>query len=122
MSIYLPSSAALNKKFMDWKLERGGVNRVTITQGMWPIIGRKLARSTSGIICLLQDMIELMHDVTLKTVMGQCLDTQCLTEDNRPKLEAFNMDRYNAIVKYKTSYYSFQLPVALAMYMVMYSN
>lgn len=28
------------------------------------------------------------------------------------------MDRYNTIVKYKTAYYSFQLPVALAMYMV----
>jgi len=28
------------------------------------------------------------------------------------------MDRYNGIVKYKTSYYSFHLPVALAMAMV----
>jgi len=37
MSMYLPSSAAVNKKFMD---------RVTITQGMRPIIGRKLVRST----------------------------------------------------------------------------
>ena len=29
----------------------------------------------------------------------------------------FDMNRYNAIVKYKTSYYSFFLPVALAMNM-----
>lgn len=27
------------------------------------------------------------------------------------------MCRYNAIVKYKTAYYSFQLPVALALYL-----
>lgn len=62
--------------------------------------------------------MELFHDVTLKTAMGQCLDVQCLNEENRPKLQLFTMDRYNAIVKYKTAYYSFQLPVALALYMV----
>ena len=28
------------------------------------------------------------------------------------------MERYNAIVKYKTSFYSFYLPIALSMYMV----
>lgn len=28
------------------------------------------------------------------------------------------MDRYNAIVKYKTAYYSFVMPITLAMYFV----
>lgn len=63
------------------------------------------------------NIVELFHDVTLKTVMGQCLDLQSALENSRPNLEKFTMDRYNAIVKYKTAYYSFQLPVALAMYM-----
>jgi hypothetical protein len=35
-----------------------------------------------------------------------------------PLLSSYTMDRYSAIVKYKTSYYSFYLPVVLAMAMV----
>jgi hypothetical protein len=35
-----------------------------------------------------------------------------------PFLSSYTMDRYSAIVKYKTSYYSFYLPVVLAMAMV----
>lgn len=63
------------------------------------------------------NVVELFHDATLKTVMGQCLDLQCLDENNRPDFNKFTMSRYSSIVKYKTAYYSFQLPVALAMYM-----
>ncbi|CAG9831692.1 unnamed protein product [Diabrotica balteata] len=61
-------------------------------------------------------IIELFHDVTLKTSMGQSLDCLCL-QDGKPRLDQFTMKRYNSIVKYKTSYYSFQLPVALGMYL-----
>lgn len=60
--------------------------------------------------------IELFHDVTFKTSMGQMLDCMCI-KNGRPDFEKFTMKRYNTIVKYKTSYYSFQLPVALAMYL-----
>ncbi|GLH15155.1 Farnesyl pyrophosphate synthase [Gryllus bimaculatus] len=35
----------------------------------------------------------------------------------KPNLDNFTMTRYTAIVKYKTAYYSFYLPVALAMHM-----
>jgi len=45
MSINLLSSAAVNEKFMNWKLGGGG-NNVKISQGKRPIKGRKLARST----------------------------------------------------------------------------
>ncbi|RZF44697.1 hypothetical protein LSTR_LSTR000649 [Laodelphax striatellus] len=62
------------------------------------------------------DLIELFHDVALKTNFGQALDM--LSEQTRDlKLENFTMDRYNSIVKYKTAYYTFQLPIALAMHM-----
>lgn len=64
------------------------------------------------------NVVELFHDVFLKTAMGQCLDLQSTNENNRPDLSKFTMSRYSSIVKYKTAYYSFQLPVALAMYMV----
>ncbi|XP_015836774.1 farnesyl pyrophosphate synthase isoform X1 [Tribolium castaneum] len=60
--------------------------------------------------------MELFHDVTLKTSMGQALDCLC-NKDGKPNLELFTMNKYNSIVKYKTAYYTFQLPVALAMYM-----
>ncbi|KAF4520807.1 hypothetical protein B566_EDAN002385 [Ephemera danica] len=63
------------------------------------------------------EILELFHDVTLKTSMGQSLDLLSCPQGQKPKLDLFTMKRYNTIVKYKTAYYSFQLPVALAMYM-----
>jgi len=47
--------------------------------------------------------------------MGQVLDIQARSDAT---LELFTMERYQAIVKYKTAYYTFQLPVVLAMYLV----
>ncbi|KAF5303655.1 hypothetical protein FQA39_LY09902 [Lamprigera yunnana] len=60
--------------------------------------------------------MELFHESIMKTSMGQSLDVLC-TYDGLPQLEMFTMNRYNAIVTYKTAYYSFQLPVALALYL-----
>lgn len=59
-------------------------------------------------------ILELFQNGTLQTSVGQCLDTMCMADD-KPNFDSFTMDRYNAIVKHKTSYYSFYLPVALAM-------
>nr|CAI5863584.1 unnamed protein product [Callosobruchus analis] len=60
---------------------------------------------------------ELFHEITTKTIMGQSLDMICMNPDGTPRLDLFTMNRASAIVKYKTAYYSFQLPVALAMYL-----
>ena len=49
--------------------------------------------------------------------MGQTVDLLS-TPGGKPDLDKFTMNRYNSMVKYKTAYYSFHLPVALAMYMV----
>lgn len=57
-------------------------------------------------------LMEVVHDVTYKTIFGQSLDTR--TGQDR-RMETYTMERYSSIVKYKTSYYSFYLPVALAM-------
>jgi farnesyl diphosphate synthase len=54
----------------------------------------------------------------MKTSMGQSLDLLSCQFGQKPQLDMFTMSRYNTIVKYKTAYYSFQLPVALAMHMV----
>lgn len=60
-------------------------------------------------------IMDLFHDMALKTAMGHCLDTH--SHRDGLNLDRFTMKRYNAIVRYKTSYYTFQMPVALAMYM-----
>lgn len=62
-------------------------------------------------------ILETFHDITLKTAMGQSLDIVTAKCFKSNKLDKFTMDRYKSIVKYKTSYYSFQLPVSLAMFM-----
>ncbi|RWS00450.1 isoprenyl diphosphate synthase-like protein [Dinothrombium tinctorium] len=48
---------------------------------------------------------------------GQCLDGLTTQEGSKPDFSLFTASRYAAIVKYKTSLYSFDLPVRLAMYL-----
>lgn len=63
-------------------------------------------------------LMELFLETTFQTVVGQCLDmTTAPPESVTTDFSKFNMERYNAIVKWKTSYYSFYLPVAIALYM-----
>lgn len=50
--------------------------------------------------------------------MGQCLDMLVAHDFKSNNLNKYTMENYNAIVKYKTAYYSFFLPVCLAMRMV----
>ncbi|XP_078040915.1 farnesyl pyrophosphate synthase-like isoform X2 [Augochlora pura] len=61
----------------------------------------------------------LFLDSTLKTITGQSLDMMSMDNGNEKKfnLDLYTMDRYNAIVKYKTAYYTCVLPVTAAMYL-----
>ncbi|KAL2255893.1 hypothetical protein VTK26DRAFT_2526 [Humicola hyalothermophila] len=63
------------------------------------------------------DFLELYHEVTYQTEIGQLCDLLTAPED-KVNLDNFSMDKYRFIVIYKTAYYSFYLPVALAMYML----
>jgi farnesyl diphosphate synthase len=56
-------------------------------------------------------LVDLVMETTLQTELGQLLDIKC---DTAP-LSAFTLERWTAIVKYKTAFYSFYLPVAMAM-------
>ena len=56
-------------------------------------------------------LVDLMLETTLQTELGQLLDTMC---DNLT-LADFSLDRWRAIVTYKTAFYSFYLSVAFAM-------
>lgn len=61
------------------------------------------------------DLIELFHEVTWQTELGQLCDLITAPEDH-VDLNNFGMDKYTFIVIYKTAYYSFYLPVALALH------
>ncbi|PQE28557.1 farnesyl pyrophosphate synthetase protein [Rutstroemia sp. NJR-2017a WRK4] len=61
------------------------------------------------------DLLELFHETTWQTELGQLCDLLTAPED-KVDLDNFSMDKYTFIVTYKTAYYSFYLPVALALY------
>lgn len=62
------------------------------------------------------DILNLFSKYHKKTVQGECLDVLISTDwGKKSNLDLFSMDRYNTIVKHKTSYYSFVLPFVLAM-------
>lgn len=61
------------------------------------------------------DLLELFHDVTFQTELGQLLDLITAPED-RVDLSKFSLEKHSFIVIFKTAYYSFYLPVALAMF------
>lgn len=57
------------------------------------------------------DMVELFHEVSFKTELGQSCDLLVEGES----LENYNMEKYEFIVRFKTAFYSFYLPVVLAL-------
>jgi farnesyl diphosphate synthase len=64
------------------------------------------------------DLVELLLDVTQKTECGQLLDlTSQAMNAKQLDLSRFTEERYKSIVKYKTAFYSFYLPVAMGMIM-----
>ncbi|KAF7301192.1 Fructose-bisphosphate aldolase [Mycena indigotica] len=62
------------------------------------------------------DLLEIFHETTFQTELGQLIDLITAPEDS-VDLNKFSLDKHRLIVIYKTAYYSFYLPVALAMYM-----
>jgi polyprenyl synthetase len=53
--------------------------------------------------------------VTLQTELGQLLDTTTAPVDKPADFTKFTPERHSSIVVYKTAFYSFYLPVRLAM-------
>lgn len=59
-------------------------------------------------------LLELFHETTYRTEMGQLVDLITAPEDH-VDLARFSIQKHAFIVQYKTAYYSFYLSVALAM-------
>lgn len=62
------------------------------------------------------DLLDLFHEVTFQTELGQLMDLVTADEEH-VDLDKFSLQKHSFIVIFKTAYYSFYLPVALAMYM-----
>ncbi len=54
----------------------------------------------------------------MQTITGQCLDMKAAPESDEVNFTHYTLPKYEAIVKWKTAFYSFYLPVACAMYLV----
>ncbi|KAJ6543980.1 farnesyl-diphosphate synthase [Mycena capillaripes] len=61
------------------------------------------------------DLVEIFLETTHQTDMGQLIDLITAPEE-KVDLSKFSLDKHRLIVIYKTAYYSFYLPIALAMY------
>ncbi|KLP06658.1 probable Farnesyl pyrophosphate synthase [Fusarium fujikuroi] len=60
------------------------------------------------------DMFELLQETTHQTELGQMCDL--IASEGKFDSSKFSMHKYRFIVTYKTAYYSFYLPIALALY------
>ncbi|KAF4610428.1 hypothetical protein D9613_007036 [Agrocybe pediades] len=60
------------------------------------------------------DLLDLFHETTYQTEMGQLVDLITAPED-KVDLSKFSLERHRLIVIYKTAFYSFYLPVACAL-------
>jgi len=61
------------------------------------------------------DFVELFHETTFQTELGQLMDLLTAPED-KVDLSKFSIEKHAYIVEFKTAYYSFFLPIALAMH------
>ncbi|KAH8978289.1 farnesyl diphosphate synthase [Lactarius akahatsu] len=86
------------------------VNDALILEGAIFQMIRKHFRKESYYV----DIIDLLHEVSYQTEMGQLVDLITAPEDS-VDLSKFSLARHSTIVIYKTALYSFYLPVALAL-------
>ncbi|CAG2167130.1 unnamed protein product [Oppiella nova] len=63
------------------------------------------------------NIMETFHEMMRYTTYGQHMDMASNCNNTGPRFDLFTKSRYETIVKYKTSYYTFVLPVRLAMYL-----
>lgn len=63
-------------------------------------------------------LLELFHEAMLVTTVGESLDLQMALL----RVGDFTMERYSAIVRNKTAFYSFYLPIAAAMRMAGFTD
>eukprot|EP00747_Dinoflagellata_sp_TGD_P073619 gnl/TRDRNA2_/TRDRNA2_157982_c0_seq1.p1 gnl/TRDRNA2_/TRDRNA2_157982_c0~~gnl/TRDRNA2_/TRDRNA2_157982_c0_seq1.p1 ORF type:complete len:434 (-),score=76.56 gnl/TRDRNA2_/TRDRNA2_157982_c0_seq1:279-1580(-) len=78
----------------------------------------RILKSHFGTASYYLQLVDLFHEKTFQTECGQLADTRCANME----LKEFTLSRWTWISKYKTSFYSFYLPVALGMYFVGFTS
>jgi farnesyl diphosphate synthase len=68
------------------------------------------------------ELVDLFHETIFQTEIGQLNDTRSQLPNRGPQvdLSRYTLHRYQQIVKYKTAFYSFYIPVAAAMLLAGY--
>jgi farnesyl diphosphate synthase len=87
------------------------INDAFMLEGSIYVLLKKYFRNHKSYV----DMLELFHETTFQTELGQTCDLLTAPEDH-VDLNKFSMDKFSFIVIYKTAFYSFYLPVALALH------
>ncbi|XP_072106065.1 farnesyl pyrophosphate synthase [Mobula birostris] len=99
-----------------WYRKEGvGLDAINDSYLLESAIYRLLRRYLRSHTCYIH-LLELFLQTSYQTELGQSLDLMT-AQPSRVDLDQFTEERYKAIVKYKTAFYSFYLPVASAMYM-----
>ncbi|KAM4735239.1 LOW QUALITY PROTEIN: farnesyl pyrophosphate synthase-like [Anableps anableps] len=60
-------------------------------------------------------LLELFNEITFLSELGQALDLMTTSPPGQIDLSLFSMQKFKAIVKYKTSFYPFYLPLYVAL-------
>ena len=99
-----------------YKVERVGFNAANDALLLEMVIYGLLKRHFRG-HRLYVELIELFHQVTTRTIIGQHLDSQydAIVRGDRIDFSKYTLDRYRAIVRNKTAYYTFVLPIKLGL-------
>lgn len=74
-----------------------------------------IQKNFSGKECYIP-IIDLFNECTLKSSIGTAYE-HIFRKNGTPNLDMFTMDKYKALVRYKTVLNSFVLPVTLAMFL-----
>ncbi|XP_072917305.1 farnesyl pyrophosphate synthase [Hemitrygon akajei] len=99
-----------------WYRKEGvGLDAINDSYLLEAAVYRLLRRYLRSHTCYIH-LLELFLQTSYQTELGQSLDLMT-AQPSRVDLDQFTEERYKAIVKYKTAFYSFYLPVASAMYM-----
>jgi len=74
-----------------------------------------------GNAVLVDRIKELFREINLLTIAGQSTDLE-LVKDAESLRDIYSVDRYDTIAMYKTSFYTFYLPYAAALYLAGYDD
>ncbi|PYI03545.1 ERG20 farnesyl diphosphate synthase [Aspergillus sclerotiicarbonarius CBS 121057] len=86
------------------------VNDAAMLESAIYVLLKKYFKHRSGYV----EITELFHETAFKIELGQSYD-MLIGPDDRIDFSNFTMEKYTEIAVYKTAYYSFYLPVALAL-------